>query len=110
MIQQTLAQIKAQIKTAETIGTDQKSELLDLLNSLQDEISELPPSQSETANSITKLTAISTREATQPKRAPHLLELSIEDLTSSVKSLETSHPKLVEVVNSICVMLSDLGI
>jgi hypothetical protein len=110
MIQQTLAQIKSQIKSAETMGTDQKSELLDLLNTLQGEISELPASQAETANSITKFTAISTREATKPQGTPHLLELSIEDLTASVKSLESSHPKLVEVVNSICVMLSDLGI
>ncbi len=43
-------------------------------------------------------------------RFPVLLNLSIEGLASSVQGFETSHPRLAEIINTFCTMLSNLGI
>ena len=41
---------------------------------------------------------------------PQLLKLSLQGLSSSVEGFEGSHPNLVEIVNSICLALSNIGI
>jgi hypothetical protein len=41
---------------------------------------------------------------------PQLVKLSIKGLTSSVEGFENSHEELVEIVNSLAVMLSSVGI
>ena len=110
MIKRTLLEIKDRIQKASSIKEEKKSELLDLLSTLKFEVEELSKTQADHAKSITGFTDISTHEATRENKNPELLKLSIEGLSSSVKGFETSHPKLAEIVNSICLTLSNLGI
>ena len=110
MIKRTISEIKIRIQKASSIKEENKSELLSLLSTLKSEIEELSKTHVDHAKSITGFTDISTHEATRENRNPELLKLSIEGLSSSVKGFETSHPKLAEIVNSICLTLSNLGI
>ena len=81
MIQKTIAEIEAKIR-AEISSDERKRELLQLLAKLKTEISE------------------------QHKPLKH----SVEELRSSVKGFEQSHPKLVQTVNSISNTLASWGI
>lgn len=74
------------------------------------EIGGLSRTHAEQAESIAGFTELSAREATREQQNPRLLKLSLAGLTSSVEEFETSHPRLVQVVNSISSMLSNLGI
>jgi TRAP-type uncharacterized transport system substrate-binding protein len=87
-----------------------KTRLLRLLSSLQDEVSELSKIDNEQAESITGFAQTSAHEATRKDKNEDLLDLSLKGLTSSVGELESSHPKLVEIVNRISQMLSNMGI
>jgi len=44
------------------------------------------------------------------EKHPQLLRLSLRGLSTSAERLESSHPKLVGIVNSICNTLSNIGI
>lgn len=110
MIKDTIKKIENRVKKIGSITDDNKTQLLNLLSTLKSEIEELSETQSEHAESILGFTEISTHEATRLDKNPQLLKLSIDGLSSSVKGFEASHPSLVGTVNSICVMLSNLGI
>ncbi len=85
MIEKTISEIEAKIR-AETISDDRKRELLQLLARLKTEIS------------------------ARNKQNLKPLKNSVEELRSSVEGFEQSHPKLVQIVNSISNTLSNLGI
>jgi hypothetical protein len=85
MIEKTIGEIEVKIH-AEAIGDDRKRELLQLLAKLKTEI------------------ATSEKQNLQP------LKNSVEELRLSVEGFEQSHPKLVQIVNSISNTLSNLGI
>ncbi len=110
MIKTTITNIEKKIKLNASIQDKEKTELLNLLTSLQNEISELSKIDSEHAESITGFTQTSAHEATRKAKNEQLLDLSLKGLTSSVDELETSHPKLVEIVNRIAQALSNMGI
>ncbi|MCI0623318.1 MAG: DUF4404 family protein [Acidobacteria bacterium] len=110
MIQDTLAKIEARLGKAGALKEEQRTELLGLLSTLKTEIAELSKTHSEQAQSITAFTEVSTHEATRQERDPQLLKLSLEGLTASVQGFETSHPKLVEIVNALSLMLSNSGV
>jgi phage I-like protein len=110
MIQQTLAKIEERIQQVNSLTAQNKIELLNLLSTLKTEVEDLSETEAEGAESITGFTQISTHEATREDRNPRLVELSLEGLRSSVQGFETSHPKLVENVNSICQILANSGI
>jgi TRAP-type uncharacterized transport system substrate-binding protein len=110
MIKTTIANIENKIKLNVSIQDKEKKELLNLLTSLQNEVSELSKIDSEQAESITGFTQTSAHEATRKDKNEQLLTLSLKGLTSSVDELETSHPKLVEIVNRISQALSNMGI
>ncbi len=110
MIQETFTQIEARIQKATSLNDEQKRELLNLLYDLKAEVSELSKTDAEHTQSITGFTEVSIHEAMRKKRNPQLLKLSLRGLSTSVEGFERSHPKLVEVVNSICVTLSNIGI
>lgn len=110
MLKTTIAEIEDKIQHVESIPNETKTELLNLFGTLKEEISELSETQSEEAESITGFTQISAHEATRQERNPQLLKLSLEGLASSVSGFETSHPTLAETVNSICHILSNMGI
>ena len=110
MIEKTIAKIEAKLEGVGSVDDERKGELLNLLSTLRSEVTELSKTQNEHAESITRFTELSTHEAMREEKSPHLLDLSLEGLSKSVDGFEGSHPKLVEIVNSICVMLSNIGI
>jgi Domain of unknown function (DUF4404) len=110
VIKETITQIEARIEKAESLNDAKKKELLDLLSTLKVEVSELSKTHAEQTRSITGFTEVSIHEAIREEKNPQLLKLSLEGLSTSVQGFETSHPKLVGVVNSICLTLSNIGV
>lgn len=110
MIRQTIEEIEARLKTTPTVKDETRTELLELLNNLKSEINQLGQTDEEQARSIANFTGVSAYEATRKPVQPDLLKFSLNGLSSSVAGFEKSHPRLVEVVNSICTTLSNLGI
>ena len=110
MIQDHLDKIEERLKQSETVKESDKAELLILLKTLRTEIAGLSQTHYEQAESITGFAELSAREATRSEKNPVLLNLSIEGLASSVQGFETSHPRLVEIINTFSTMLSNLGI
>ena len=110
MIEDTIGNIEARIQGATSITEERRRELLDLLGRLKAEVAELSKTHGEHAQSIAEFTQISAREATRREPNPELLKISLEGLDSSVAEFEGSHPRLVQVVNGISSMLSNLGI
>ena len=110
MIKDTLNNIEAKIQASDSIKDDRKRELLQLLGTLKSEIAALSRTDSEQAQSIAGFTQLSAHEATRAEQNPELLQLSLKGLSSSVGGFEKSHPQLVQLVNSISNMLSNLGI
>jgi uncharacterized protein YoxC len=86
MIEKTISEIEAKIRGANSVSDEHKRELLQLLARLKTEI------------------ATGHSQNLQP------LKSSVEELRTSVEGFEQSHPKLVQIVNSISNTLSNLGI
>ena len=110
MLPETLSKIEERVRSAESITPQQRTELLGLLATLKSEVSTLSDTHHDEAQSIAGFTAVSAHEATREARDRELVELSLKGLSHSVGGFEESHPKLVQSVNSICTMLSNLGI
>jgi len=110
MIENTIGEIEARIHQAGAVGPEQKRELLQLLATLKAEVNDLAQTNAEQADSITGFASVSAHEATRTEQNPQLRELSVRGLRSSVAGFEQSHPKLVQIVNSISNTLSNLGI
>ena len=110
MIEDTVGKIESRIESAGAISPERKQELLQLLGTLKSEVAELSKTHGEEAQSIAGFTEISAHEATRTEQNPTLLKLSLEGLSRSVAGFEKSHPRLVQIVNTISNMLSNLGI
>lgn len=110
MLKHTLEQIESKIKLSPNIPDEKKKEYFSLLNELNDEINELSKTEKEKAQSIKGFTKIAAHEATRDQLDPHLIKISLEGLSSSVREMHASYPKLVNTVNSICTFLSKIGI
>ena len=110
MIENTIGEIEAKIRGAESVSDERKRELLQLLGTLKSEVGKLSKTHDEQAQSIADFAKISAHEATREKPNPQLRELSVRGLRSSADGFEQSHPKLVQIVNSISNTLSNLGI
>jgi Domain of unknown function (DUF4404) len=110
VIKETITKIEARIEKTESLDDAKKKELLDLLSTLKIEVSDLSKTHPEHTQSITAFTEVSIHEAMREEKNPQLLKLSLRGLATSVEGFESSHPKLVGVVNSICLTLSNIGI
>ena len=110
MIADTLAKIEARLQSADALKEDKRRELQQLLATLKSEVAELAKTHGEQAESIAGFTERSTHEATREQQNPELLKLSLAGLTSSVEEFESTHPKLVQIVNTISQTLSNVGI
>lgn len=107
MIDETIKKIETRIQTSDNIDENRKNDLLFLIGELKTEIKSLETDQ---ADSIVGFTGISAHEATRINKNEKLFSTAVEGLNSSVEEFEQSNPKLVEVVNSISIALSNLGI
>ncbi len=110
MINSTIEKIQNKIQNSKAISDDNKSEFLNLVSELKSEISSLSDNNSEQAESIANYANSSTHEAIKINQNKDLLDNSLNGLNVAVAEFETTHPKLTKVVNSISVMLSNLGI
>ena len=110
MIQGTIAKIEEKIQKADSLDDGNRKELLSLVSNLKTEVTRLSATHGEQAESIAGFTALSAHEATRGQKNPRLLTLALDGLSSSVKGFETTHPRLVHTVNSICDTLAIMGI
>jgi len=92
MLDETLTQLETTIHQSDTI------------------IAALEHTHAEHAESVVGFTARSTQEAIRQTRNPQLVALATQGLAASVEELEASHPQLVQSVNAISVLLSNIGI
>jgi Domain of unknown function (DUF4404) len=109
MLRDTLEKIEERVRQA-AIAPPQRTELLQLLQALKVEVDTLSRTHEEQAQSIAAFTAVSAHEATRDQKNPELMDLSLRGLSQSVQGFEESHPRLVQLVNSISTTLSNLGI
>ncbi len=110
MIENTVAKLEQRIRALSALPEAKRAELIDLFQKLKAELAALPADNAEAAETITRFAELSAREATRSDGTPALQTLTREGLTASVDGFEASHPRLVQVVNSICTSLSNLGI
>lgn len=110
MIQETIKKIEQRVKGSQTLSEAGRQDLLALLSDLKGEMDDLSQTDREQAQSITNYFDISTHEVTRRGKQPKLLQHSLDGLSASVDGFETSHPKLVMLVNRICTTLSNLGV
>jgi hypothetical protein len=109
-VQDTMKELVNKIGNSGSISKEKKTELLSLLSVLESEINDLSQTNAEHAESIVRFAHAHAHETTRTEKMPQLRHLSLEGLQESVRGLENSHPKLVEIVNSICSTLANLGI
>jgi hypothetical protein len=110
MIQNRIEQIEAKIRGAQNVPEDVKGELLNLLATLRSETGDLANTHPEDAQSIAQFADASAHEVTRSERKPELLNAALQGLTSSADGLEASHPRIVEAVNRMALILSNMGI
>jgi hypothetical protein len=110
MIEERIQNIESKVQATRNIPEDTKAELLDLLEGLKSEVSALAKTRGEDARSIARFADASAHEATREQRKPALIEASLSGLKSSVEGLEAEHPKVVQIVNRLATILSNMGI
>jgi hypothetical protein len=110
MIEKTISEIEAKIGGADSVSAERKVELLKLLGTLKTEVANLSRTHGEQADSIAGFTQLSAHEATRKAQNPESLQHSVAGLRSSVDGFEQSHPRLVQIVNTISNTLSNMGL
>lgn len=110
MIEKTIDEIEAKIRGADAVNADRKRELIELLGKLKAEVGTLEKTHDEQAQSIAGFAQLSAHEATRTRQNPESLEHSLQGFRSSADGFEKSHPQLVQIVNAISNILSNLGI
>jgi queuine/archaeosine tRNA-ribosyltransferase len=108
MIDDTLAKLDRRLQDAQNLSDENRAAMLALVTELRQEIETLEDADS--ADSIAGFTEGGAREALRNQTDADLLELNLQGLQRSAQSFQTSHPKLISVVNSLCQQLSNLGI
>jgi ATP-dependent protease HslVU (ClpYQ) peptidase subunit len=110
MSQSLIERIERKIENSKGMSSENKEELIKLLKTLRSEMVNLEEKHSDNAESIAGFAGAAAHEAMRTETNPQLLQLAMDGLTSSVEEVESEHPQLVEITNSICTMLSNLGI
>ena len=110
MIHDHIEKIENKIQGSQGIPEETKGELIQLLGALKSEVGNLSETHLEDADSITRFADASAHEATREQKNPELIETAVHGLKSSVGGFESSHPQLVQVVNRIATILSNMGI
>ncbi len=87
-----------------------RREMIALLEALREEVESLSVTHREDAESIAGYTRATLQEAARTHKNPRLLQHSIAGLSVSVETFETTHSRLVQTVNGLCTMLSNIGI
>ena len=106
----SLNDIEKRIHENPDIDQTTKAELLRLLITLKSELATLEHAHAEHVESVIGLTERSMHEAIRQPKDPQLAASALQELAAAVAELEVSHPQLVNVVNAISVLLSNIGI
>jgi Domain of unknown function (DUF4404) len=106
----SLNDVEKCVRENSDIDPTTKAELLRLLITLKSEIATLEHTHAEHAESVLGLAERSMHEAIRQPKDPQLAASALKELAASVAELEVSHPQLVNVVNAISVLLSNIGI
>ena len=106
----TLNDIETNIRASNAIHADKKAELLRLLTALKSEIATLEHTHAEHVERVIGLAERSMHEAIRQPKDPQHAASALQELAASVAELEVSHPQLVNVVNAISMLLSNIGI
>ena len=110
MIEDKLSRIEKKIRNANSMEDGNKNSILELLDELRNELKEVDHKSSGQLSSAGSFAEAGANEVTREDGDKGILDIALSGLNESVKGFEKSHPKLVEVVNSICTQLSNSGI
>lgn len=111
MSAETIKEIEEKIQNNAALGKAKKAELLELMGNLKLELKQLQKTDSGKAQEIADLAGASTQKAFDALAAVEVSsETPLKELETSVEEFEVSHPRLVRVINRICIMLSSIGI
>lgn len=110
MIEDKIKRVEEQLQNAQGISGEAKKELLELVNELKKEVGDLQKTHEEEAKSIAGFAEVSAHEATRSKPDQDSLNYAVKGMSHSVRGFEASHPRLFEVINTICNSLANIGI
>ncbi|MBV1961719.1 MAG: DUF4404 family protein [Immundisolibacteraceae bacterium] len=112
MIQEQLEQIEQKIFDNDRLSDDVRNQLLEKLHALQDEleIAQADDFDPESLQSLLGFTQLSAHEALRPQQDPQLFQLALQGVEYNLELFEADHPKLIGLLNSFCMILSDMGI
>jgi hypothetical protein len=112
MPKRPLDQIERTLQAADELADDLREQLLEKFEELK---TELDADQSadfdpESLSSLLGFTQLSAHEALRPQQDPELLKLALKGVERNLRKFEANHPRLVSLVNSFCITLSNMGI
>jgi len=110
MIPERLAQIEATLRNSANIAEATREQLLELVAGLKAEVGPLAVTHGENADQITGSANAAVQAAVRREEQPEKAAEAVEGLAASVRDFETSHPKLVEIVDRLALTLSNMGI
>lgn len=110
MLDDTFRKIESRVEKTDALNAENKAELLGLISTLKTEVSELSRTNLEQAQSIAGFTEVSTHEATRSEKRPESLKHALDGLASAADGFEQAHPRLMDIVNRISMLLSNMGI
>lgn len=101
MIEDKLEKIEERIRQSENMNDENKDSLLALLSELKEEIN---TSSSKVETDLKKdISGIDDEDE-------GIIQSAFNDINEKITDFEESHPKLVQIVNSICTQLSNSGL
>ncbi len=106
----SLNTLEIKINNSLETSPETKAELLRLLTTLKSEIATLEHPHAEHVERVIGLAERSMHEAIRQSKDPQIAASALQELAASVAELEVSHPQLVNVVNAISMLLSNIGI
>ncbi len=109
MYNDTIKRIEARIARAK-IPEAKRRELIALLDDLKKEIADIAGTNYDKATNIATLAEASSGVAVSDSPNPELLKMTLDSLDKSVEEFEVTHPALVRMINSLSMMLSNIGI
>ena len=108
---ETIKKIEEKIRNNAGLEQDKKTELLKLMGNLKQELEQLQKTDSSKAKTIAALAGASADKAFNDDAVTgENPENPFKELETSVEEFEVTHPRLVRVINRICIMFSSIGI
>ncbi|MCM8530490.1 MAG: DUF4404 family protein [Lentisphaeraceae bacterium] len=101
MVEDKLNKIEEKISQSENMTDENKAQVLELLKELKGEIS--------SESSATEDTGIEKNISEIDSENEGFIKSAFNDINETINDFEESHPKLVQIVNSICTQLSNSG-